>query len=124
MTDAYLNQSNPVSETWYPVVDAKNVMVFTVNAVLTWAVTQPDPLEIKLTVDGVARTVSFTNPVNDTWYAVAQDGRNGFLRLIAWAGAQYSGFLFMGRSVKVEVRVTWAVTQPTPLKCRVCYQKW
>ena len=32
-------------------------------------------------------------------------------------------FLYEGRSVKVEVRITWAVTQPTPLVCRVKWAK-
>jgi hypothetical protein len=125
--DAYLSQNNPVSGTWYTVLDTtKNVRIISMNAKITWATTQPTPLEIRVTVDGNVLTFGIGNPVSDGDYMAKitpQFGEGGQYLDVA-EGVTYRAFLLEGRSVKVEVRITWATTQPTPLRCRVKYAKY
>jgi len=43
--DAVISQANPVSTTLYPVLATNyRVRIITMNAAITWAVTQPTPL--------------------------------------------------------------------------------
>ena len=123
--DAYLSQANPVSGTWYTVLDTtKNVRLLSLYATIVWTTTQPTPLEVRVTIDGQTETFAVANPVSGTDY----------IGVLGYAGASYlintfteqrsRAFLLEGRSVKVEVRITWATTQPTPLQCRVKYAKY
>ena len=125
--DAVLSQANPVSGTWYTVLDTtKNVRIIAIFTNITWATTQPTPLEVRITIDGQTEIFHLDNPTSTTWY-----------ELIAWADGGTGGFLsaedyknlnrpfnLEGRSVKIEARITWATTQPTPLQCRVKYAKY
>lgn len=127
--DATLSQVNPVSTTLYTVLDTtKNVRLLSIDAKITWATTQPTPLEVVVTIDGVSIVFGVSNPVS------AQDYHASLLPYVEAANEQLfatSGgisdmmraFLLEGRSVKVQVRITWATTQPTPLICRVKYAK-
>ena len=123
--DAVLSQANPVSGTLYTVLDTtRNVRIISIGAKITWATTQPTPLEVVVTIDGVTLTFSVANPVSATpyipcWYPDAETDM-----VINAAVFQGRSFFVEGRSVKVQVRVTWATTQPTPLSCRVKYAQY
>ena len=127
--DAAISQANPVSTTLYTVLDTtKNVRVISINAAVTWAVTQPTPLEVVVTIDGTTIIFLFANPVSAQNYIAHLTPYDAAATqaLYAASGApsdMQSSFLLEGRSVKVQVRITWAVTQPTPLVCRVKYAK-
>ena len=122
-----LSQANPVSTTLYEVLAAtKNVRIRGIAINITWGVTQPTPLEVVLTVDGQTVTYSFTNPVSATEYfpTLLPYAAENAQALSATNYHIYSPFFLEGRSVRVQARVTWATTQPTPLVCRVKYAKW
>lgn len=126
--DAYLSQANPVSTTLYTVLDTTlNVRLTSCTATVTWGVTQPTPLEIVLTIDGQTITHIQANPVSVQAYELSQysDTAANNQGMIATGNIRKMSapFSYEGRSVKVQVRVTWAVTQPTPLECRVKYAK-
>jgi len=125
--DAVLSQANPVSATWYPVLDAKNVRIISIVPTITWAVTQPTPLEAKLTIDGNVIVFAVGNPVSTIpysahWWEHLNETQQNLGALSGFT--PYRAFLVEGRSVKVEVRITWAVTQPDPLECRVKHARW
>jgi len=124
--DAVLSQANPVSGTKYTVLDTtKNVRIISIAAMITWATTQPTPLEVHITIDGVAITVSKTDPVTATPYEVANKSPESAGLVFTSATQEYRGLgILEGRSVKIEVEITWSTTQPTPLFCRVKYAKW
>ena len=127
MPDATLTQNNPVSTTLYEVLPlTSNVRIYSISVAVTWAVTQPTPLEVVLTVDNQTIIYIVGNPVSAQQYAAAtQDGASEASQALSvtWFG-EYRAFLMEGRQVRVQVRVTWAVTQPDPLFCRVKYAKW
>lgn len=133
--DSYFSQANPVSTTLYPWKDEstgnllgtqKNVRIISVAAYVTWAVTQPTPLEIVCTVDG--KTIIFVkgSPISAmpyTGYLSGELAENN-QQMAEGAGLLINrSFLLEGRSVKVEARITWAVTQPTPFVLRVKWAK-
>lgn len=121
--DAVISQANPVSTTLYEVLaTTKNVRIIGIGAVLTWATTQPNPLEILVTIDGVTVIFNKQNPVTATSYYARIIDPITDIQYIDATIPQFA-FLLEGRSVKVEVRVTWATTQPTPLVCRVKWAK-
>jgi len=123
--DAAISQANPVSTTLYTVLDTtKNVRIISIEAMITWAVDQPSPLEVVVTVDGVSIIFNRDNPVTATEYFGEWYGNKAGGDLIAFAaGTTARPFLLEGRSIKVQIRVTWAGTQPTPLVCRVKWAK-
>lgn len=130
--DASLSQANPVSTTWYTVLDTvKNARITSIYAMITWATTQPTPLEVRVTIDGKTLVFAITNPVTATVYLASitpnsSDAFQGLVATYTTAGSTWPGLIPLaleGRSVKVEVRITWATTQPTPLVCRVKYAK-
>jgi len=125
--DATLSQANPVSATLYTVLaTTKNVRIISIKTNITWAVTQPTPLEVVVTIDGITMIFWVTNPGSATdYFASVEAGVDETLQTLETTDRLKTGrpFLLEGRSVKVEVRITWAVTQPTPLVCRVKYAK-
>jgi hypothetical protein len=126
--DATLSQANPVSTTLYTVLNTtRDVRLRSINANITWAVTQPTPLEIVVTIDGQTITYIGANPVSATEYEAKPNKQNSdtnqYLGVIVNDVQSPGGFLLEGKSVRVQVRVTWAVTQPTLLVCRVKYAK-
>lgn len=126
--DATLSQANPVSATRYTVLDTTaNVRIYSIVGKITWATTQPTPLTIYVTIDGHTFIFSQVDPVSATDYGImviesAVVGAQGMVA--AGTHAPYRSFILEGRSVKVEIEITWAVTQPTPLVCLVKYAKW
>lgn len=126
--DAVLPKANPVSGTKYTVLDTtKNVRLKGIGVAVTWATTQPTPLEVHVTIDGQTLTFKQTDPVSATYYMpIMSPHKDATEQEMSVSGSAqyYKAFLMEGRSVKVEVEITWAVTQPTPLVCRVKYAKW
>jgi len=124
--DAAISQDNPVSGTWYPVLNTTaNVRIISISATITWAVTQPTPLEVRVTIDGNTITHFIDNPVSAAKYGayIEEPGAEDKQSLSTALFSTYRAFMYEGRSVKVEIRITWATTQPTPLVCRVKWAK-
>jgi len=125
--DAVISQDDPVSAQYYTVLDTTpNVRIISMAATITWDTTQPTPLEVRITIDGNVITHAIANPVSGTRYrAMVEEGTSETLQtLTVTAYTPNRAFLYEGRSIKVEARITWATTQPTPLFCRVKYAKW
>jgi len=103
-----------------------NVKVIGVAVQLTWATTQPTPLEIHFTVDGVPIIYGFVDPVTATYYFpfVSQFRATASQVLSTSDTANNRPYLMEGRSVKIECEITWATTQPTNLTMRVKWAKW
>ena len=123
--DAAISQANPVSTTLYEVLPTtKNVRLISVAAAITWAVTQPTPLEAHVLIDGVSMIFLKTDPVTGTAYFAQVWGDpsaiNQGLTAVEDVGRS---FLLEGKSVKVEVEIAWATTQPTNLTMRVKWAK-
>lgn len=119
---ATLNQSNPVSEQYYTALDTTaNVQLVTVCAQTTGGTVSV--LDVKVIVDGEAINFSLASPVSTTLYKAALYMHDAAGKLVETTDGinTDNGVLIEGRSVKVEVAVTWSV-QPTPLKCWVRYR--
>lgn len=130
--DAYLSQANPVSATLYTVLPTtRNVRITSIYCEVVWATTQPTPMEIVVTIGGVSQVYQQVNPVTATGYfaSVAPNQTAALQSMLTTlsSGGVHSPllvpFVSEGSSVKVEIRITWATTQPTPLKCRVKYAR-
>ena len=125
--DAAIVQANPVSTTLYEVLPTtNNVKIISISAEIDWGITQPTPLEIVMTIDGITTIFSQTNPVTGTIYSpfrTVYDTEAGQLMNSDIDSALRTTFPIEGGTVRVQIRITWAVTQPTPLKCRVKYAK-
>ena len=122
--DAVISQANPVSGTKYTVLDTtKNVRIIGVYVNCTWTV-QPTPLEVHITLDGVAWKFSFTNPVSATGYFIIDldIGNNENGQTLRTNGTSRSAFILEGRSVKVEVEITGGTV--SNLFARMKYAKW
>lgn len=125
--DAYLSQVNPVSNTLYTVLDTTaNVRVLSMVASITWATTQPTNLTIVLTIDGVAYTFVFASPVSGTNYfaSLAAQLNEAAQQLETTDRLNQRPFMIEGRAVKIQAKITWATTQPSPLVCRVKYAQY
>lgn len=130
MPDAYLSQVNPVSTTLYNVLPTTlNAKIATMIAQVTWAVTQPTPLEVVVTIDGKSVIYLVANPLTTVGYYAAvspynTDATQPLVQLMISANAtsvELLPFVLKGKSVRVDIRITWAANQPTPLICRVKY---
>jgi len=131
--DAYVDQANPVSGTKYEwssdgtqankLGALKNVRIISLAAMVTWTV-QPSPLEVWITIDGVAMRFFFNNPVTATQYYPSEkpglDVNNQGLDVTIFR--PYQAFLLEGRSVKVEIETTGGTV--ANLDLRVKYTKW
>ena len=126
--DAVISQANPVSTTLYEVLAlTRNVRVYSMAMRVTWAVTQPTPMDIVATIDGNSLIYTVANPVSASLYAaqvLEAYPENTQGSVAENTNTPYRSFLLEGHRVRVQVRVTWAVTQPTPLWCRVKYARW
>lgn len=124
--DATLTQANPVSGTKYTVLDTKrNVRIIGIEVHVTWTV-QPTPLEVHVTIDGLAYTFAVSNPVSTTKYyadlsmadAITAQGLSTTDKVNSYGRP----FLLEGRSVKVEIETTGGTT--SEIYGRVRYAKW
>jgi len=120
--DVALSQANPVSTTIYTVLPTTtNARLIGIAIQVTWATTQPTPLEVLINVDGQTVGCFVNNPVTATWYYCVINPNDPAQVMLTTNPSETRAFLLEGRSVSVTCRVTWAVTQPTPMVCRV---KW
>lgn len=105
--DAFLNQANPVSGTKYEVLATnKRVRIIGIAVSSLWTV-QPTPLEIHVTIDGIAYKWTQTDPVDGSWYMCPLDARFAETAQEMAAGAALSSaFVLEGRTVKVEAEIT------------------
>lgn len=119
--DAAISQANPVSGTKYTVLDTvKNARIISIAVWVTWTV-QPAPLEIHITIDGIALTCNFTSPVSTTPYSVQNVATDaGFILATPLLDA-YRAFLLEGRSIKVEAEITGGTV--SNLSARVKYAR-
>jgi len=128
--DAYLSQANPVSGTEYTILaTTQNVEINQIAVNVMWAVTQPTPLVIRVYVDGKTKVFTQANPVSTQNYIPLElPNLADANQTCKVTGGIYTDLiplpLFKGRSVRVTMAVTWAVTQPTPLVGRVKYSKY
>jgi len=103
----------------------KNVRIISIFAALTWATTQPTPLEVHVTLDGEAITHTKTDPVSLAGlFAERTSNATPALQGFGAATLAYRPFIYEGRLCKIEIEITWAVTQPTDLTLRVKWARW
>jgi len=119
-------EATPISNTLYEVLPTtRNVRLIGVAALSTWAVTQPTPLEVIIEIDGVTLTFSQINPITATWYSCSMyspsNVAEGLMTTTDYCIQR--SFLLEGRTIRVQARIIWAITQPT-LSCRVKYARW
>lgn len=123
--DATLSQANPVSGTKYTVLDTtKNCKVRSIVVTVTWTV-QPDPLEVHVTIDGVAITFVVANPQSATNYyaSLSPSSTPTTEALVLVASLTTYGTIMIphaleGRSVKVEVETTGGTTSNISAKVK------
>lgn len=125
--DVTISQANPVSTTIYSVLAVNvHVRILAISAYVAWAVTQPDPLEVIITTSSNSYIYTKTTPVTTTYYSACtiRGHVSEVQQVLDAAGSESRAFLFDDKSISVGVRVTWGVTQPTLLVCRVKWAKW
>jgi len=108
----------------------KNVRITSIFARLTWATTQPTPLAVTVTINGISNVFSIVDPVSlKSYFACVRPSEatiNQFLTDSLAPGSTAGiliPFSLEGRSVKCEIAITWATTQPTNLTLRVKWAK-
>lgn len=124
--DATISQGNPVSATYYPVLNTTRARIISVFGSITWAVTQPTYLYIRATIDGITIYHIQPNPVSTTNYGIVLSGDQqetvqGMEAAAAASSEKHRPFIYEGKSISIATTVLWATTQPTPLTCRVKY---
>jgi len=132
--------ANPISGTRYEwragatgagalLGDQLNVRILSASLVVTWATTQPDPIEIHFTIDGILITHAMFNPVTMVPYSPYKNPYRASLNaltqaMIAVNTADLVAIEYEGRSIKVECEIIWAITQPTNLIMRIKWAQW
>lgn len=114
----------PVSGTEYTVLDTtKNVRLISAMAYVEWTV-QPDPLVMKVYIDGQTLTFTQNNPVTATVYNIdlISQGLDANQAMATAATNIYKAFVIEGRSVKVTATITGGTVQT--LISYVRYAKW
>jgi hypothetical protein len=116
-------EANPVSAAFTTVLaTTANVRLIGLSWKITWAVTQPTPGRIKVTIDGNVMDWYINNPVSNTTYYL--DVHEGYPANADLSTAHPSkAFQLEGRSVKIEMSVIWAVTQPTNMTANLYFAK-
>lgn len=119
---ASTSQANPVSATYYTVLNTQancrliSVRLRTGNGVAGTV----QALTCKVTIDGQTETATVSNPTANTYYYLAWSGNAG-IALSTTEYTSYKEFIIEGQSIKVEASVTWTL-QPTPLEGYVKYE--
>jgi len=106
----------------------KNVKIISIDAKITWATTQPTPLDVIVTINGITVNHLKADPVTATDYyaclAPFSASNAQYLETTPFTYPFYTPSpLHEGRSIKIEVAITWATTQPTNLTVRVKWAK-
>jgi len=127
--DAVLSQANPVTDTYYTILDTSyKVRIKGAAITITWGVTQPTNLRIRFTIDGQSIIYTFASPVTATPYVLGKvvagqaAAESAQVLIVAYSATAIDTF-HEGQSVKVEMAVTWATTQPTPMVGRVKWER-
>lgn len=120
MPDAYLSQANPVSNTVYTILGTtKDVQVESIGLQLTWATTQPTNLRIIGTIDGQTIIHTIAAPVTATPYfpiiTPIWNPATQALSTTLSSANEMALKILSGKSVKIDMAVTWDTTQPTPI---------
>lgn len=102
----------------------RNVRIIGIEIHITWATTQPTPLQSHVTINGNAITYFFNNPVTGTEYYATHGYGQAMASQPLSASVFPKAFLLEGRSVNIECEITWATTQPTNLTMRVKWAQW
>lgn len=107
-----LAQAGPTSGLKYEVLGTtKLVELIGCNILVTWTL-QPTPLEIHLTIDGVAYIASKANPVSARGYELYLSAEGFSLADSALVNVATIGRpLFRARSVKIEAETTGGTVQ-------------
>ncbi len=128
--DVTLSKANPVSATWYSVLArTQKVWIKSISAKIEWAVTQPTPLQIRIQTDNNTMVYSAANPISTQTYSPTHntydDSRSENLQemKIDYAAADLPVCPIEDVNLSIDCAITWAVTQPTPLFCRVKWAK-
>jgi hypothetical protein len=103
---SFLDQGTPVQNTWYTALDiAGSIRILSIKANVN---TTGEDLELRLTIDGIAATLTQTAAAFTTYF-VSVNGNiaNGF-NLSTTQNEQVRAFLIECRSLKIEVRKTTA----------------
>jgi hypothetical protein len=119
--DATISQNNPVSTTKYAVLaTTTNVRLISIMAQTTGGTVSA--LTVTVTIDGKTATFTKSLPISGTAYLCYLDGTVALSAQTMGTTHDQTVFqpLLEGRSVKVEVAVTWTV-QPSPLVGLVRY---
>lgn len=92
----------------------KNIKLLSLTAKVTWTV-QPSPLEIHVTIDGIAYIFAKIDPVSATIY-YAREYANAAANAQALVTSEYlhergNAGLLVGRSILVEVETTGGTVQ-------------
>lgn len=129
--DATLSQASPTSGTYYTILDTtKNVRLESIAVNCTWTV-QPDPLNLRVTLDGNVFVYAQANPVSTQNYnpvLITLLAPAGPHPMVATAGngneMLYMFAMLMRdfRIVKVEAAVTGGTV--SNLTGRVRFSKW
>lgn len=121
----FINDASPISDTYETVLDTTtNVRILSIYLLSNWAVTQPTPITVKVTIDGITLTGVQANPISGTYYYVSLNPNSTSVLDLTTdlLPGHYRAFLLEGRSIKVEAKIAWGVTQPS-LACMVKYAK-
>ena len=98
------SQASPVQNTWYTVFEKNNCAI----RASEFAVADTgEDIEVKMTIDGTARTGSATFGAAAIYNLVPQEGGNPKLDNAPYPDYR-GGFQWQGRSIKIEMRKTSA----------------
>lgn len=134
MPHAYVDQANPTSGNPYEwsstgaVAGAlgtqRNVKIRGISVSVTWGV-QPNPLEVRIIIDGVTYLFTQANPVSGTVYVCILDERVAEDSQAMTSGAGHIGMylseLMEGRSVRITFETTGGTV--TNLSGRVIWEQ-
>jgi hypothetical protein len=128
--DVYVTQNNPVSDQVYTILaPTANVEIVSLEVRVVWTVTQPTNLRVIVTVDGVVQTYTFASPVSGSSYQpnLTASLLSAALVMTAATTPQIGNKLafeaMSGRTVQIQIAVTWATTQPTSLMWTLKHKK-
>ena len=120
--DISVTQNTPVSDQVYTILPTTaNVEIVGLEVRCVWPTTQPTNLRVIVTVDGVVQTYTFASPVSGTSYQpnLTSSLLSAAQVLTAGTTPQLGNKLafeaMSGRSVQIQIAVTWATNAPTSL---------
>lgn len=122
--DANLSQANPVSGAYYTVLPLNSfVRILSAAFNITWAITQPTNMALRMVVDLQTEVYQASLPVSATWYPanLRDQYPSALTEVVAGEPSNTRSFLKEGTSIIADITIIWAINQPSPLVCRI---KW